>query len=112
MNGNSIEGRGIPGTWMRQEESQQIYLLGKGRAEALQMLELSKCHTVASESSPQGGLHVAHSLSKQQPRETAGAVTGQGKSAGFLPSPSCSVLHLIEHEALENRFVDMGELQG
>lgn len=69
VNGSSIEGRGIPGTWTRQEESQQIYLLGKGHAEVLQMLELSKRHTVASESNLWGGLHAAHSLSKQQPRD-------------------------------------------
>lgn len=93
MNGNLTEGRGIPGTWTRQEESQQIYLLGKGHAEALQMPELSKRHTVASESNLRGGLHAAHSLSEQQPRETAGTGTGRGKSAGFLGSPCCSVLH-------------------
>lgn len=110
VNGNSIEGRGIPGTWTRQEESQQIYLLGKGHAEALQMLELSKCHTVASESNLWGGLHAAHSLSKQQPRETASMVTGQRKPAGFLQSLSHSVLH--ESKALGDRSGDVDGLQG
>lgn len=112
MNGNSIEGRGIPGTWTKQEESQQIYLLGKGRAEALQMLELSKHHTVASESNLWGGLHGSHSLSKQQLREAAGMVTGQGKPAGFLRSPSHPAPHLTEHKAFGNRSGDMDGLQG
>lgn len=60
-----LEGRGIPGTWMRKEESQQIYLLGRGHAEAAQMLELSKRHTATSEANLRGG---PHSPSKQQLR--------------------------------------------
>lgn len=63
-----LEGRGIPGTWTRKEESQQIYLLGRGHAEAAQMLELSKRHTAASAANLRGGPHAAHSPSKQQLR--------------------------------------------
>lgn len=109
VSGNSTEGRGIPGNWERQEGSRHIYLLGKGIADAgaVQMP-----HGSIHDPSLWGGLHAAHSLSQQQPRGRAGAVTGQGISGGSLPSPSHSVLHLSEHKARGDRSGDMDGLQG